>query len=450
MNTMPAQAASQTQRVCDYIAATQTRDFPPDVLDEARKCLVDWAAVCIGAYGAPEAGIVRSVLGKGAGGSAPLLEGGSASPAVAAAVNATLSHCLDYDDTHIPSVVHVSGPVWAAILAVGAERGLDETRLLKAFVTGFEIAACIGNDGVGLRMNTDGWHATPVLGRIAAAGALAVVAGLPRERIPHALGIAAIQASGLTSAFGTMSKPFQIGKTAMDGVLAMELAEAGLTGPASVLDAERSFLQTLFQDKALSLHLAPFEAAWEIRKNSYKPYAACQLTHAAIDAARQAAPLLEQVEVRSARAFVNPLALKIAGLREPATTTQAKFSLAYCVALGLRGHAAALEDFTPDRIADPALTRLAGKVEVVADPAISRTSARLEIQLASGQTLHQDVAHARGSIGNPLSWADIDGKFAAVVTPRLGARAGELLQVLHTFERPGSLARLFELARISG
>ena len=57
------------------------------------------------------------------------------------------------------------------------------------------------------------------------------------------------------------------------------------------------------------------------------------------------------------------------------------------------------------------------------------------------------MAHARGSIGNPLSWADIDDKFTAAVTPRLGARTAALLQVLQTFERPGSLARLFELAR---
>ena len=130
-------------------------------------------------------------------------------------------------------------------------------------------------------------------------------------------------------------------------------------------------------------------------------------------------------------------------------TTQTKFSLSYCVALGLLGHAATLGDFTSERIADSALAQLVNKVTVFADPTVSRTSAKLEVLLNSGQTLRQEVAHARGSIGTPLSWADIDDKFVTVVTPRLGKKAGELLQVLHTFERPGSLSRLFELAHIS-
>lgn len=451
MNIMSDQIKSQTQRVCDYIAEAQVRDIPQDVMGEAKKCLVDWVAVCIGAYGSQEAEIVKSTFGqwRSSGGS-PLLEGGSTSPAIAASVNATLSHCLDYDDTHIPSVIHVSGPLWAAILSVGTDRCVDEDLLLRAFVTGFEVAARIGDNGIGLRMNTNGWHATPALGRIAVAAALAVVVGLSKEKILHALGIAAAQASGLTSAFGTMCKPFQIGKTAMDGVLSMELAEAGLTGPADVLDTTRSFVQTMFQDGELSLQLAPFEDVWEIRNNSFKPYAACQLTHAAIDAARMMAPSLGNLDVQSVQAVVNPLALKIAGIRNPVSTTQAKFSLAYCVALGLQGYAATLEDFAPDRVTDARLAALAGKVKVVADQSMSRTSARLEVRLGSGHVFHQDVEHASGSIGNPLSWEDVDNKFIAVVKPKLGEKANALLQVLHSFELRGSLARLFDLSRPTG
>lgn len=438
---------TQTDVVCLYIEGTRDRHFPKEVLDEAKKCLVDWAAVCIGAYQAPEARIVHDVLRSwNCQGNARLLRGESASPAIAAMINATLSHCLDFDDTHIPSVIHVSGPLWAAILAVGSDRGTDEKLLLKAFITGFEVATRIGDKNVGIRLNNNGWHATPALAGIAVAAALAVLLNLTRDKIAHALGIAATQASGLTASFGTMSKPFQVGKTAMNGVLAAELASAGLSGAPGILDTRSSFVHTLLQDNELRLELSPFDDVWEITRNGFKPYAACQLTHAAIDAARLATTAVKDKNVERIRAFVNPLTLKIADVRNPVTLTEAKFSLAYCVALGLSGYTAGVNDFDLERVQNPALAQLASKLEAIPDEAISRTSARLEIHIGGAEPLIFEVENAVGSIGNPLGWQELDDKFKGLVTPAIGDAANELLEVLHRFEERGSLKKLFEFS----
>jgi 2-methylcitrate dehydratase PrpD len=437
---------SQTERVCQWVASAREREYPDVVLQEAVKCLVDWTAVCIGAYERPEPRIVHdAMLAWGGAGQARLLWGGSVSTQAAALVNGTLSHALDFDDTHISSVVHASAPLWTALLAVGTARQVDERLLLKAFVTGFEVAARLGDGGVGLRLNDNGWHATPTLGRLAVAAGVAVVLSLDARQVSHALAIAATQAGGLTASFGTMAKPFHVGKTAADGILAAELSAAGFEGAKGIIDVDSAFIRTLLQDPAITLEMAPFEEQWEIERNSFKPYAACQLTHAAIDAARALRPRIEGRNISRMRAEVHPLAIKIANVRDPSTSTEGKFSLGYCIALGLQGHPVTTQDFSDAMLQDATLKGLASRVESVPSESVSRTSVRLHVEFEDGQTVRQDIEHAFGSIGNPMQWPELEAKFLAVAQPVIGNNTRELLQTLHTFGEPGSLARMFEL-----
>lgn len=436
---------TQHPLTCRYIAGARARSYPDDVLDEARKCLVDWTAVCMGAYDAPEATRLQQVVEAwGALGEARFLWGGRSTAMNVALVNGALSHCLDYDDTHIPSVIHLSGPVWAAVLAVGTAHGCDEALMLKAFITGFEVGARVGDQGVGIRLNNGGWHATATLGRVAVAAAVSVLLDLDEPQIAHALGLAATQAGGLTASFGTMAKPFHAGKAAMDGILAAELAQAGFEGAPGVLDADSALLRTLFQDPAFTLTLEPFDDRWEIRRNSFKPYAACQLAHAAIDAARQARDKLGARAIRRMQAHLNPLALKIAGIRQARTPTEGRFSTAYCVALGLQGYPVSTQDFSTERLQQAELQDLSQRVSLVADEAVSRTSARLTVELEDGTTFTEAVEHAFGSIGNPLGWHELEAKFMALVAP-ITARAPELLRSLRQFGHAPSPTRLFDL-----
>ena len=437
---------SQTQWICKYIANTRNRVVPDQVMDEARKCLVDWTAVCVGAYGCPEASIVYKVMQSWQGqGQARYLMGGQTSASLAAFVNATLSHCLDFDDTHIPSVMHASGPLWSAVLALGLSRQLDEVLLMKAFITGYELAARLGGDRLGIRLNGNGWHTTPVLAKLAVAAASSVLLGLDEQQTEYAIGIAATQASGLTSSFGTMAKPFQIGKVAMDGILAAELAKFGLESPKGSIDVDSSLIRALCQDSSLLLEISPFENSWEICRNSFKPYAACQLTHAAIDAAHLSITRLAGRPIKRIKAIVNPLATQIAGLVNASTPREGKFSTAFCIALALKGHPVTTDDFNLDRLQDLELRELASRVELEANNSISRTSAHLAIELVDGEVFTQEVEDALGSISNPLGWTELDQKFLSLVKPMIQEKATDLLDILHGFDESGSLVRMFEL-----
>jgi 2-methylcitrate dehydratase PrpD len=326
-------------------------------------------------------------------------------------------------------------------LALGEEIDADETLMLKAFVAGFETASRAGF-GLGEAVTARGWHGTGIFGRLGAAAASAVLLGLDAERTLHALGLAATQASGLSASFGTMAKPFHAGKAAMDGIIAAELAGAGLVGATSVLEPGGGLDAALVQDGSRRITPADF-SEWAILDNSFKPYAACHLTHPAVDAARALLPRIGAIgRLEAVHAAVGALALQVTGEKSgvPATPLEGKFDLKYCVALALHGHVLSAADFRVPWRPDPAVCATARRVTVEADPEFSFASARVAIDFADGA--HADIAIpvAKGHPGNPMSWDDMAAKFTGLTELALGRDSVLLLTQAREFgERPGAL-----------
>jgi 2-methylcitrate dehydratase PrpD len=408
-------ATGNAARLGAWIAAAADRPLPPEVANAARMCLADWFAVALGAAEEPAGRAVRTLIAGWGQGSAAVLFGAKAPPAAAALANGTLAHCLDFDDTYVPAITHVSAPLWAATLAVGEARSAPEVRLLRAFVTGFEVVGCLG-DGLGQAVTARGWHGTGVFGRLGAAAAAGVLLGLDAGQAAHALALAATQAGGLTASFGSMAKPFHAGKAAMDGVIAAEAAALGLTGNPAVLEHGGGLDGALIQDGSVRLGTGE-PTGRRILNNSFKPYAACHLIHPAIDAAFA----LRARGVTRATALhvrVTPLADQVTGGGDgrPATALAAKFDLRHCIAMAFAGHAMSAADFRDPWRVDPALGALAQRVTVQADPAIGYTEAVLTAETDSGpQRAH--VAVAKGHPGNPMDWDDMRRKWDGLVAP---------------------------------
>ena len=438
---------SNSEAAASFIALMRESNVAPANLDAAKMALVDWTCVCLGARQTPEAAIIARYYETvpQAPGTAPVFLGGTAAAASAALINGTLSHCLDYDDTHIPSVMHGSGPIWAAVLALGAESDASELAMLKAFLCGFEIGASMGANGVGVRLNESGWHSTAVLGRLAAASAAAYLLELDAAETQSALGLAATQAGGLTASFGTMAKPFHAGKAAADGIMAAQLAQAGLQGAANLLDSPKGLFGTIFQDRATVPDPGDLAARNEILLNSLKPYAACQLAHAPIDTAIALLEKAAPTEVERIELTVNPLAIEIAGIENATTPTEGRFSTAYCVALAMHGYPVSPADFVAERLAQPELIELASRVSMAPDANVSRTGARLKATLKDGRIVETSTDHAFGSAGNPMGWPQLEAKFQSLIEPLLGVETSALYAALANFERPGSMREITEI-----
>ena len=409
---MKSNNASNGIAIARYIAGAPARAIPTNVREAARMCLVDWVAVCVGAR-AEEAG--RSVHALSAGwhipGSSTLLIGGKTGAIGAALSNGTLAHCLDFDDTYVKANTHTSAPLWAATLALGQEIGASEEEMLTAFITGFEVAARVGY-GLGEAVTARGFHATGVFGRIGAAAAGAVLMRLDESAAQHALGIAATQASGLVGSFGTMSKPFHAGKAAMDGVLSAQLAAVGFKAATGLLEPGGPLASAIIQDRAATIASADF-TEWEILNNSFKPYAACHLTHPAIDAARSLALTSgDLARVSSVRAEIGALAHQITGGKtgKPASSLEGKFDVKYCLALALHGRPLSAADFAEPFRPEPQVIDTAQKVEAIDSPSHGYSSAAVTVGFAGGQQRRAEIAIAKGHPGNPMSWDDMRAK----------------------------------------
>ena len=432
--------------VCDFVCGMPARTLSAEVIDAAKQCWVDWFAVAIAALPDPAPSIVRDqILGWGSRGRALSLYGDRTAAAPAALVNGTLAHCLDYDDVHLGTACHASAPTLAAVLAAGTDRGSSELDLLKAFVAGFEVGTTMGGNGIGVTLADRGWHPTGILGHFSAVSAVAALLNLTRGQIAHALGLAATQTGGLQASGGSMAKPFHVGKAAMNGVMAAGLAQRGLEAETQLLDhQDAGILGCLFQ-KATLARFDTLGRSWQILRNSFKPYAACQLTHAVFEAGRKLARDFQPKDLHAIRAHVNPLAPKVASRLRPATPMEGKFSIPYCIALGLNGHAAGPADFSSARLADSAVMDLTGLVEVIPDEKVERWSSRVELAYRDGSTRAAEIDAALGSLTRPLAWPDLEAKFMTAVEPILRADAARLLAALRSFEAAGRAAEVAAL-----
>src|ERR1700730_8004209 len=437
--------------IAAYIAAAPQRVLPPEVADLPRLCLADWLGVAIGAGDEPAGRIVRETAarwrssGRGRG----FFWGTPGAPPAApfaALTNGTLAHCLDFDDTYVKAVTHVSAPVWAATLSLGEEVGAEERDLLTAFVAGFETASRLGS-GLGEAVTAHGWHSTGVFGRLGASAASAAILRLDARQALHALGAAATQTGGPAASFRTMGEPFHAGKAAMDGVVAAQLAATGFAAATGLFEPGGGLDTACVQDGSATISpIAPIDlAGWHILDNSFKPYAACHLTHPAVDAAHSLAPAASEIAaIKAVRAKVGALANQITGGKSgmPATPLEAKFDLKYCIALGLHGHALSAADFREPWRPDPAVGATAQKVESAVSPQMGFAAARLVIDFDDGRRGRAHVPVAKGHPGNPMTWDDMWRKFEALVAPTLGSRSEALFALAREFGRGGVLAEI--------
>lgn len=446
MSTIP-----RGQALAQYIAAGRGRAYSQSVLHEARRALVDTLGLMlVAAHDGPVEPVRRTVARWQAAGSARIVMGGTTTPALAALVNATAVHAMDFDDVHYMGAGHLSGPCWSAALAMGQEHDASEADILSAFLTGFEVMARLGGGGVpgvGRSLQRRGFHPTSVVGRMGAAASAAIIHGLNAERSLHALSHAGTTAGGLLASFGTHGKPFHSGKAAMDGILAADMAADGYIGAEVMFEAHGGWLDAFIQDRQIEIPpVDDFDSNHEILRNGYKVLASCRGTHAATQAAQELFAQIAGRSIRHVRVFVHPGALVTAGKRAPATHLDAKFSVTFCVAMGLIGYRLAFSDFDPALMRRNDLAQLEQQVELVVVEGQSPASSHVEVQLEDGTILKATTEIMAGHPDNPVSDDILSDKFMGLAAPVIGdAKADELLHAAWNFGEPDTLATVDRL-----
>jgi 2-methylcitrate dehydratase PrpD len=443
--------ATRGEQLVGYIAGTAQRSYPAEITEAALKALVDHLGCAVGASNDAAALPARRVVERWkASGNARVYMGGRTTPALAALANASMAHAMDYDDTHAGGAGHPGGPCWSSALALAQEHGACEKETLAAFITGFDVMAKLAGGwvpGVGRSLQRRGWHPTSIFGRAGAAAVACAIMRLDEKQIANALGVAATTAGGLVGSFGTHGKPFHSGKAAMDGILAAQLASEGFVAATHLYELEKGLLDVLIQDRQVEPPtLDDFEQKWELLENQIKPFASCRATHAAIQAARTLADRVRGRKIARVHAKVHPNALVTAGKTAPRTPLEGKFSVPFCVALGLAGYRAVSSDFDEKAFNDPAVADVVPRVTLESVQDQPAWKAFVDVTLEDGERLKGECQCVLGHPDNPVSWDVLREKFEGLVEPVLGRQqCATLFQLGRNFLEPGSIGKISDL-----
>ncbi|MFT7530946.1 MAG: 2-methylcitrate dehydratase PrpD, partial [Gammaproteobacteria bacterium] len=320
-----------TQYLADFAISTQASSIPESAREVARLSLLDWLAVGIAGCEEPVSNIVREMLAAEGGVAESTVFGQQIKlPARAAALaNGTISHALDYDDTHFIYLGHPSVAVFPAAFAVAEKVGAGFEDFLDAALLGMESTCRIGA-WLGREHYERGFHQTATAGSFGSTLAACRLLGLDVEQTCFALGQTASRASGLKAQFGTMGKPFHAGMAASNGVEAASLAQAGFVSCASAMEAEQGFAETHsvdFNDVAVALN--GLGSSWVFETVQHKFHACCHGTHASLEAIgeMQGQTDLPGDSIDRVSITVHPSYLKVCNIAEPVTGLEAKFSL---------------------------------------------------------------------------------------------------------------------------
>jgi 2-methylcitrate dehydratase PrpD len=432
-------------------AALRYEDLPEDIRTLARQCLLDWLAVTLAGAGEELTGILRAEAEEQGGRPVASLIGNRLRVPTqqAALVNGAASHALDFDDVNMTMGGHPTVPIVPAILALAEARGAGGKAFIAAFVAGYETLCRVGAL-VAPGHYARGFHNTATVGSFGAAAAAANLLGLDAERTATALGIAGTQAAGLKSMFGTMCKPLHAGKAAQNGLIAACLAARGFTSRADVLECAQGFADSQSPDLNAEKALAEPRGGWHLRNNLFKYHAACYLTHAPIECARELrrTHALAPEAVRAVSLKVESGADKVCNIPAPRTGLEAKFSLRLTTAFALAGlDTASLDTYSERNAGEAALQRLRDKVTVAFENDWPHTVAELEVALADGRVLK--ARHDSGVPATDLAAQGrrLEAKFTSLAVPVLGqAQAARLADAVASLDRFGSVAELTRLA----
>lgn len=438
-----------TRALAGFVLRSRFDDIAAAVRHEAKRSLLNWIGCALGGSRHETVNKALTALAPFAGPPQARIIGRRErlDALNAALINGMSAHVLDFDDTHLRTLLHPSVPVASALLALSERQPLNGIDFLHAFILGVEVECRIAN-AIYSTHNLTG-YITGTAGALGAAAAAGRVLGLDEQRMTWAFGIAATQAAGLREMAGTMCKSFVHGRAAQNGMLAALLAGRGFTSSERALEAPRGFAQVLAPGSALEEVTANLGERYEISRNTYKPHACGVVCHPVIDGCvhiRQRGALTP-AQIAAVALRVHPLALKLTGIRSPRSGLESKWSIYHSAAVALCDGTAGEEQYTEARVGDPHVCCIRERVTAEADPGLRDDEAHVAVTLVDGRRIEVHVEHALGSVDNPMSDRDLERKFRDLAHGTLPAsRADVLAEQCWAVERLADVAEITKLA----
>jgi len=341
-----------------------------------------------------------------------------------ALANGTILHALDYDDTGAFTQGHPSAPIFPVIIAFAEEYKLSGKDIIEAYVIGIEVFSRLSRAMPMLHLK--GWHPTSILGTVVSAATASKLLKLSVDETTIALSLAGTQAFGMIKSFGTMAKPFHVGKATSNGIMSALLAQLGFTASDDFFNGELNFANTIFASKNHKIDEIPILIGKPLSIVSpginIKNYPSCSLTHRAIDATlfilKNHQFAINDIDIIICH--TPPRAKKVLVYNRPKTGLEAKFSMPFVIACAVKYQEVGIKYFTD----------------------------LVQIILKNGQSFEKKVDFPIGTSKNPLSDADLIKKYTDCASEVLSKEATqELLNLilnLETLENINSIIKIIK------
>lgn len=419
--------------LADFAASTTPDRIPAHVRRAALWHVLDSIGVCIaGADPREESGQAARKLAerwKARPGAMVFGLNASCRPEMAALINGAMAQALEMDDKHGSSLARPGSTVVPAVLAAAQASQMSLSDVVSAVTIGYEVMIRLGFVA-GDRFLGRGFHTSSLLGAFGTVAAVGALQRASSAQIQDALGIAGTFAAGIQEATrtGSTSKILHGGWGAHSGMIALALAEAGITGPASVFEGKLGFFRCFLAPVEGELDFARaaegLGSRWYLTETAYKPYPCCQLIHAFIEGAKQiraelreaGKPLdtIEQISCELAEPGLTLVSEPKDSKQRPTHPHEARFSLPYGVASTLIFGDVDVGTFRPERLKDEEVLRLAGLVVCSDDPGSDypqHCPAIIEVT-SLGKVHRRHIRYQPGSPEAALSESDVLDKFA--------------------------------------
>ena len=396
--------------------------IPAAVMARARRSLLDYLAVtCAGAefqkdkleryweFAQPEDGRFRVI---GTGKDLALKE--------AVFLNGLNSHALDFDDGTNSGIIHLGSPIFSLLIPLSQRYGIGVEEMLQAAVAGYEasytMAVSIQPGHKGL-----GYHATGTCGTLGAAIAASYLLGFTEEERFQAFACACVAASGMLKVLddGSELKPYNVAKTSLLALTALQLAKSGFKGHADPLGG-RGFFKMMTGKEDVDLKPVLLNGTYAIMKSYTKPYASCRYTHPAVEAAIHLRDKVKPEDVTEIDIRTYDLAVAGHDHTEIPGSYSAKMSTPYATAAGLLYGKAGLQEFTEEAVRRPAIRDLARKIKVRSDDELSAVFPGIQAAIVTIKTddeeYTQRVDFPKGEPENPLSDAEFRSRYEGLMS----------------------------------
>lgn len=414
-----------SRRIADFSCQLSHENCPDNVIEKAKLLIVDGAGIALASTAYPFAAQTLKGIQRFGSGERPIFGSATQLPLRdAVLMNGILVHGLDYDDTHLQGVVHPTSSCFPCALGLAGHLGRSGRDFLTAYIAALEVSARLGMVVKG-EMNQIGFHPTGVLAAFGCAVAAGRLFGLTAEQIAMAQGIVLSMAAGSReySSDGAWSKRLHPGWAAVCGITAAGLAADGFTGPQTAYEGKFGLyaIHTSPQGPAYDLDAATagFFNVWETLEIAVKPFPACQLSIACIDAAIELSRkhVIEPDRIERIEAVVPPHAVAIVcepldQRRRPSSSYAAQFSLPFVIACALLKGKMGLSELKIYE--EPSILALAAKVDYRVDYNTNYPKhfpGEVILHLKDGGVLSWREDINRGARERPVSASEIKDKF---------------------------------------